>query len=110
MEYQCSTALYKDKLHSTIVTSSLTFRFPVLSGNPLEDVEPPSHFDNVHFDNVHFELPYTHSTHYNSIVSLAGELCKDLPELNNEEVYTEEVLYIVIVFLVRAQCVRTHVQ
>ena len=59
-----------------------TFRFPDLSGNPLEDVELPSHF----------ELAYTHNTHYNSIVSLTGELCKDLPELNNEEVYIEEVV------------------
>ena len=58
-------------------------RYPELAGSPLEHVEPPTHF----------ELSYMHNTHYNSIVSLTGELRNDLPELNHEEVHVVEVLY-----------------
>ena len=43
------------------------FRFPGLSGSPLEHIDPPPHS----------ELAYTHNTHYDSIVSLTGELCTD---------------------------------
>ena len=57
-------------------------RYPELAGSPLEHVEPPTHF----------ELSYMHNTHYNSIVSLTGELRNDLPELNHEEVHVVEVL------------------
>ena len=57
-------------------------RYPELAGSPLEHVEPPTHF----------ELSYMHNTHYNSIVSLTGELRSDLPELNHEEVHVAEVL------------------
>ena len=55
------------------------FHFPNLSGSPLEQVTPP----------CHFELSYTHNTQYDSIVTVSGELCKDFPQLNDEEVYVD---------------------
>ena len=58
------------------------YRIPDLSGSPLEDCQPPSHF----------ELSYTVNTHYDSIVSLIGEVCKDLPRLSSEEIHVLDVL------------------
>ena len=81
------TAVYKDTLSNRtggrpISSKDNHLRYPELAGSPLEHVEPPTHF----------ELSYRHNTHYNSIVSLTGELRNDLPELNHEEVHVAEVL------------------
>ena len=63
-------------------TGEQSFRVPDISGSPLEDIQPPSHF----------ELSYTLNTHYDSIVSVTGEVCRELPRLNSEEVYVSDVL------------------
>ena len=59
-----------------------SFRVPDLSGSPLEEIRPPSHF----------QLSYTLNIHYDSIVSVTGEVCKDLPHLSSEEVHVSDVL------------------
>ena len=54
-------------------------RYPDLSGSPLEDVSPPTHF----------ELSYVHNIHYDSIISTTGELCTDFPALSTQVIYLD---------------------
>ena len=54
-------------------------RHPDLSGSPLENVQPPTHF----------ELLYIHNVHYDSIVSANGELCTEFPILSTTEIYVD---------------------
>ena len=65
-----------------IINTGSGHRLPDLAGCPLEQVQPPSHF----------ELSYTLNTHYDSIVTVSGDLCIDLPPLNEEEVYVPDIL------------------
>ena len=51
-------------------------RQPDLSGSPLEDILPPTHFE-------------LHNIHYDSIVSVSGEPCTDFPILNTEQIYVD---------------------
>ena len=50
------------------------FHYIDLSGSALEHIAPPHHF----------ELAYTTNCHYDSIISLTGNLCTDFPPLSNE--------------------------
>ena len=54
-------------------------RYPNLSGSPLEDVSPPTHF----------ELSYVRNLHYDSITSTTGELCTEFPTLSTQEIYVD---------------------
>ena len=69
----------KDQKYSWHCVTPLTrpgLRYPDLSGNPLENVQPPSHF----------ELLYLHNIHFDSIVSAGGELCTDFPILSTAQI------------------------
>ena len=41
---------------------------------------------------THFELVYHSNTHYDCVVSHSGYLCEDLPALNPQEIYLDEIL------------------
>ena len=62
-----------------------SYRVPNLSESPLGDcLQPPSHF----------KLSYRVHTHYNTILSVTGEVCKDLEllYLSSEEINVLDVL------------------
>ena len=41
---------------------------------------------------IHFELVYHSNTNYDCVVSHSGYLCEDLPALNPQEIYLDEIL------------------
>ena len=59
-----------------------SLRRPDLSGSPLELVQAPTHF----------ELAYTVNTHYDSIISITGELCTSSPDISKYEIHVDQVL------------------
>jgi len=83
--YYCCLGGKEDDYHWECVNplqQQQPFRYPDLTGSPLDNIQP----------HTHFELSYTHNCHYDSVVASTGELSTDFPSLRNEETYVMEVL------------------
>ena len=85
--YQNTRGIYKWDVVKPLCPPG-TLRLPDLTGMftdipPKPDDLPPL---------THFELVYHSNTHYDCVVSHSGYLCEDLPALNPQEIYLDEIL------------------